>query len=135
MDCVSCASGQTICLDALESTHRPYQWTPRTNTMRKRLEKLVLITRMSHAVRWLRPLLCRPGPLRRPDTSTVRRGAPRCQVRTGASPYGFGRMLIRQHGRPEAYWADSLSDGELSCFRPVKGDPAWQVEWGTACVF
>ena len=35
-------------------------------------------------------------------------------------------MIDRHHGRPEAHWADSLSDDELSRFRAVTGVPAWQ---------
>ena len=42
-------------------------------------------------------------------------------------------MIIRHHGRPEAYWADSLSDDGLSRFRAVKGDPAWQAERAVSC--
>ena len=37
-------------------------------------------------------------------------------------------MIIR-HGRLDAYWADSLSDDELSRFRAVKSDFARQAEW------
>ena len=43
-------------------------------------------------------------------------------------------MIIRHHGSPEAYWAASLSDDELSRFRAVKGDPLWQAEWGLLAI-
>ena len=87
------------------------------------------VKRISCAVRWLRALLSWLGPLRRTFILSFRRRAPRFQIRTDASPYGFGRVIIRHHCRPEACWADSLSDDELSRFRAVTGDVAWQAEW------
>ena len=105
------------------------QWTPNSNATRKRLEKLVFVKHIAHAFTWLRPLLSRAGPLRRTFTFCVRSGSQRCQFHTDASPNGFGRMIIRHHCRPEAYWADSLSDDELCRFRSVNGHPSWQAEW------
>ena len=43
VDCVSCANGQTMCLDAYHT-----QWTPRRKHDNKAAK------RISHAVRWLR---------------------------------------------------------------------------------
>ena len=37
-------------------------------------------------------------------------------------------MIFRHHGSPEDYWADSLSDDELSRFW-VEGDLAWPAGW------
>ena len=99
------------------------QWTPRSNTTRKRLDELVFATRISHAVRWLRAS-SRPGSLRGAFTLSVRRGAPRFQIRTDASPCGLGRLIIRHHGRPVAYWADAVSAGEFTRVRAAKGDHA-----------
>ena len=59
--------------------------------------------------------------------SENRTGAPRFHIRTDASPYGFGDMIVRHHSGPEAHWADSLSDEESSRFQAVRGG------MGTAC--
>ena len=57
--------------------------------------------------------------LRRTFTFSVRRSAPRLQIRS-ESPYGFEweerGVNIRRHGRPEVYWDDSLSSDELGRF-------------------
>ena len=59
---------------------------------------------------------------------SVRRGASQFQIRTHASPYGFGRMFVRHHELLEALWADSLSADDLRRCQAVKGDLAWQAE-------
>ena len=105
------------------------QWTPKRNATRKRLEKFVFVKRISHAVRCFRALLSRPGQIRRMLGLSVRRCAPQFQIDTDASPYGFDRMVICHHGSPEANWAESLSDDELSRFGAVEGDPAWPAGW------
>ena len=116
MDCVSLACGQTICLDAFsEHSQTIPSGRRRENTTRKRLEKFVFVKRLSQAAS---RVVVSAG-----STSV------NIQIRTDASPYAFGQMIIRYHGSAEAYWADSLSDDESSRFRSVKGDPAWQAEW------
>ena len=124
VDCVSCASGQRPFVSVRwRAVIDHTQWTPRSNTTRKRPDELVFATRISHAVRWLRAS-SRPGSLRGAFTLSVRRGAPRFEIRTDTSPCGLGRLTIRHHGRPVAYWADAVSAGEFTRVRAVKGDHA-----------
>ena len=85
VDCVSCASAQAICVDALGSTHKSY-WTKTRRESGPR--SWFFVKRFSHDVRWLRALLSRPGPLRRTFTLSVRRSASRFHIRTDTSPSG-----------------------------------------------
>ena len=95
VDCVSCASGQTVSM--LGGALTDPQRTPNRNTTRQP-EKLVFVKCVSLTGRPL-ALLSRLGPLRRTFTLSVRR-VPRVHIRTDASPCGFGRLIIR-HGRPK----------------------------------
>ena len=50
-------------------------------------------------------------------------------IRTDASPFGMGGVLLSARHQPLCYWADALGPLDFERFGAKLGDPAWQAEW------
>ena len=70
------------------------------------------------------------------DEALVRRFSPAIRqrpveltIRTDASPFGMGGILLENDGTVLGYWADELQARDLERFGATVGDPAFQSEW------
>lgn len=96
---------------------------------RRRPTKLMFVRRIDHAVRWLLALLSPESRVTRRFTVAGRRALVRCTIRTDASPFGMGGVLLDPQGSPKAYWSDGITREDCDRFAAKVGDPAWQSEW------
>jgi hypothetical protein len=91
---------------------------------------LTFVKQIAHAIGWLECMLSVTSDqfqcLRR--VYRWRPGLPTVAVRTDASPFGMGGILLVS-GKPQRYWACALSAEDLARFGAQVGDPAFQSEW------
>ena len=102
---------------------------PRRATTRARPKDLIFVRRFRHAAGWLSELLKDDAALVRRFSVEQRHAKIELIVRTDASPFGLGGILIDTDGGILGYWADELRSEDLTRFRATIGDPAWQSEW------
>ena len=100
------------------------------SSARIRPKDAIFLRRVDHALLWIQKFLegeC--GPLRRTYTLEERRAVPKFYLRGDASTSGMGDMLLNERGEPIEYWADPITDEDLSRFRAARGDSAFMGEF------
>ena len=96
---------------------------------RRRPKDLIFVRRFRHSVAWLVALLADDACLVRRFSVGQRHSEVSFILRTDASPYGMGGILLSPGGSVVGYWADVLSADDCARFNAKIGDPAWQTEW------
>eukprot|EP00971_Amphidinium_carterae_P348125 6490334-Amphidinium_carterae.1 len=97
---------------------------------------LVFVLRVAHALRWIAAAL--HGGVTRVRGGVQRNiqawiSLPPLRLQTDASPYGFGGILFKSD-KPVAFFAEAISEFDLSLFGAELGDSKWQAEWELYCI-
>ena len=105
-------------------------------SIKKRPMHLFFVLRVRQALSWIRLLLAGLIRTRDGNKMPVERWTPIWTrfresvfcVRTDASPFGYGAILLHK-GQPIAWLAEAWTQLDCQLFKAELGDPAWQAEW------
>ena len=102
---------------------------PKAEGTRRRPKDLFFIRRIDHPISWLTALVGSPDRLTRTFLLSQRRQSIKWAIRTDASPFGMGGILVDSTNVAQEYWADPVGSLDFDRFKASRGDPAFQAEW------